>query len=201
MQEYIQNKPSAQALGACPSQCNYTYRQNPSIQQNCCNFWTNFKVMISFKIENLFNGFNIVYFMTKAPFQTILAWKGCKARGGGGWRVYTLVFEVMSWHEIWNKTIFSTRSEKNQLKVPKSMLVKYYPLPSSNFLKCASGAVCRNWAFFAHLASFNVKHAWNVSGETLLTNDDSVCRAALPLPGSAKQLIVRYQTQNISQSG
>ena len=37
--DYITNKPTAQAAGAAPSQCNFTNRQNPLIQQNCRNFW------------------------------------------------------------------------------------------------------------------------------------------------------------------
>ena len=31
------NKPAAQAAGADPSQCSFTHRQSPPIQQNCRN--------------------------------------------------------------------------------------------------------------------------------------------------------------------
>ena len=37
-QDVIVNKPAAQAAGADPSQCNFTSRQIPLIQQNCPNF-------------------------------------------------------------------------------------------------------------------------------------------------------------------
>ena len=44
------NKPAAQAADIDPSQCNYTSRQNPPIQKNCRNFWTNTAILMPFKI-------------------------------------------------------------------------------------------------------------------------------------------------------
>ena len=44
----FKKKPSMQAAGADPSQCNFTDRQNSPIQQNPCTFWTNYTIVIPF---------------------------------------------------------------------------------------------------------------------------------------------------------
>ena len=55
---YIQsNKPAAQAVGADPSRCNSTNRQNR------WNFWTNYAIVISFDLLRLCK---IVYFMVRS---------------------------------------------------------------------------------------------------------------------------------------
>ena len=47
---FMLNKPAAQPAGADPSRCNSTSRQNPHIQQNRCNIWTNTAVVMPFNI-------------------------------------------------------------------------------------------------------------------------------------------------------
>ena len=42
----IQKKPAAQAAGADHARCNTISRQNPPIQQNHCNFWTNTAIVM-----------------------------------------------------------------------------------------------------------------------------------------------------------
>ena len=46
---YDIKKPAAQAAGADPSQCKSTRRQNPPIQQNGYNFWTDTAILMPFK--------------------------------------------------------------------------------------------------------------------------------------------------------
>ena len=72
------NKPSVQARGADPSRCNSTNRQNPPIQQNRSR--TNEVIMISLEIKNALNIWNIGYYMTRRPFQTVWAWRRHKHR-------------------------------------------------------------------------------------------------------------------------
>ena len=56
----------------------------------------------------------------------------------------TLNFEVMNWH-FWKKKIrrtnFLTRDQLNQLRVPTARQEKMLSTPTSNFWKCAQGAV------------------------------------------------------------
>ena len=52
IQKY-KNKPAAQTAGADLTRCNFTNRQNPSIQQNCRNSWTSNAIVMPY----------IVYFM------------------------------------------------------------------------------------------------------------------------------------------
>ena len=58
------------------SRCNSSNRQNSPIQQNCCSFWANDVVCISFEIYNALSLCDIVYFMTGS---TILSRLGLAA--------------------------------------------------------------------------------------------------------------------------
>ena len=46
----LKYKPAAQAAGADPSRWSFTSRQNPPIQQNRRNFWTNKAILMPFRI-------------------------------------------------------------------------------------------------------------------------------------------------------
>ena len=59
------NKAAVKAAGADPSRCNSTNRQNPTIQQNCRNFWTSNVIVMPFEIMNLLKKIVTVYFMTE----------------------------------------------------------------------------------------------------------------------------------------
>ena len=74
--EYIYlygNKPAAQAAGADPSQWSSTIRQNPPVQQNLRNFWTNTEILMAFKISNLWKIMILFVSWLVAPFLTVWA--------------------------------------------------------------------------------------------------------------------------------
>ena len=82
-------KPSSQTVGADPSQCNSTCRQNPPFYQNCCNFWTNIAILMPFEVKNILTFVNLVYFMTGSNI-SIWARRRCTDIVHLGWLSQTL---------------------------------------------------------------------------------------------------------------
>ena len=66
------NKPAAQAASANHSQCNSTDRQKPLIQENRHNFWTNYVIVMFYKIENIITAVKMVYFTTQSIISNLL---------------------------------------------------------------------------------------------------------------------------------
>ena len=54
------------SVGADPFRWSSTSRQNLSIQQNCCNFWTNTAILIPFRIKSFWKNVNIVCSITRS---------------------------------------------------------------------------------------------------------------------------------------